>query len=132
MKGFEKYLHFCSSYHGNISSLVDVSSKSFKRLPQGKKEFVHVIPLPRCQKMEDNTAENGSCSFKRFRVIPLIFQLICCTEQANQDKFCEDAQRVIENASKNGRPIGILMSEIVISAAGLVIPPLGYYKTVYQ
>ncbi|XP_046443717.1 ethanolamine-phosphate phospho-lyase-like [Daphnia pulex] len=102
---------FESSYHGNISSLVDVSSKSFKRLPQGKKEFVHVIPLPKCQNIEDQTVEN---------------------EQANQEKFCEDAQRVIENASKNGRSIGILLSEMVISAAGLVIPPLGYFKNLYQ
>jgi 4-aminobutyrate aminotransferase-like enzyme len=55
-----------------------------------------------------------------------------CTEQANQEKYCEDAQRVIENASKNGRSIGILLSEMVISAAGLVIPPLGYYRNLYQ
>jgi hypothetical protein len=54
-----KPLRFCSSYHGNISSLVDISSKSFKRLPQGKKEFVHVIPLPKCERIEDNIAENG-------------------------------------------------------------------------
>jgi 4-aminobutyrate aminotransferase-like enzyme len=65
-------LHFCSSYHGNISSLVDVSSKSFKRLPQGKKEFVHVIPLPKCQNIEDQTVENGSY-FNIFWVIPSIF-----------------------------------------------------------
>ena len=36
-----------SGYHGNLSSLVDVSQKSFRSLPQGKKSFVHVIPVPK-------------------------------------------------------------------------------------
>ncbi|KAI9551763.1 hypothetical protein GHT06_022099 [Daphnia sinensis] len=99
---------FESSYHGNISSLVDISSKSFKRLPQGKKDFVHVIPLPRTRNNQDSNIENG------------------------QAEFCNEAQNVILKASQNGTPIGVFISEIVVAAAGVVIPPPNYFKTVYQ
>ena len=39
--------------------------------------------------------------------------------------YYEQAKKVIEKAKNNGRPIGCFMSEIAISAAGVVIPPLG-------
>ena len=31
----------------------------FKRLPQGKKEFVHIFPLPRSRSNGDNITQNG-------------------------------------------------------------------------
>lgn len=100
---------FESSYHGNIASLVDISTKSFKRLPQGKKDFVHVIPLPRSQLNGDsNIIQNG------------------------QTTYYEQAKNVIEKAKNNGRPIGCFISEIAVSAAGMVIPPSGYFKEMYQ
>lgn len=47
-----------SAYHGHLSTLWDISAKVFKRLPQGKKKHVHLIPIPRSDG-EDGTP-NGS------------------------------------------------------------------------
>ena len=54
------YFFLCSGYHGNLSSLVDISSKTFKRLPQGKKSYVHIIPLP-SRRINEETAEESKC-----------------------------------------------------------------------
>lgn len=132
--GFWLKEHFViySSYHGNISSLVDISSKSFKRLPQGKKDFVHVIPLPRARKnQETSNTENGTDFFSN--LIMIFFsklKLTFCYE--DQAQYCEEAYKVLERASQNGRPVGVFISEIVVAAAGVVIPPPGYFKSVYQ
>lgn len=39
-------LYSFRAYHGNLGNLIDISPKMFKRMAQGKKEFVHVIPYP--------------------------------------------------------------------------------------
>lgn len=46
--------------------------------------------------------------------------------------YLEEARKVVAKAHENGRPIGCFISELAISAAGMVIPPLGYFKELYQ
>ena len=43
----------------------------------------------------------------------------------NQTTYYEQAKKVVEKAKNNGRPIGCFISELAVSAAGVVIPPLG-------
>jgi len=99
---------FESGYHGSLSALNDISEKTFRQLPQGKKDFVHIIPLP-------TDSPCGESSY-------------------NQDptKHVEKAKKVIKQAQAKGRPIGTFISEIVVTAAGVVIPSKGYYQELYK
>lgn len=69
-------LFLCSEYHGNLSSLVDISPKTFKRLPQGKKGYVNVIPLPIIKETdESNRHLQGFFSSSNF--IHFLIKLSC-------------------------------------------------------
>ena len=47
-------------------------------------------------------------------------------------KHVEKAKKVIKQAQAKGRPIGTFISEIVVTAAGVVIPSKGYYQELYK
>lgn len=122
----------CSSYHGNLSSLVDISAKSYKRLPQGKRDFVHVIPLPRSRNGGNETASNSLCNCEVFFPNAIIFYSVPFNLITASTSNYEQAKKVVERATANGRPIGCFISELAISAAGMIIPPPGYFKEIYQ
>lgn len=44
---------------------MDISSKVFRKLPQGKKDYVHLIPLPKVSPVndKDGNTENGGMVF---------------------------------------------------------------------
>lgn len=46
--------------------------------------------------------------------------------------YCEQARKVIEKARDKGQPIGAFISEIAVSAAGMIVPPPGFFKEIYQ
>jgi len=99
---------FESGFHGNLSSLVDISEKSFRKLPHGKKDFVHIIPLP----------ANMPCSDSSYDQDPEI--------------HLEKAVTSINRAAASGRPVGCFMSEMVVTAAGVIIPPKKYFRSLYK
>jgi len=99
---------FESGYHGGLTTLIDVSEKMFRKLPQGKKDFVHIIPLP----------SDSPCGESNFNQDP--------------EEHIQKAKKVIKQAANKGRPIGAFLSEIVVTAAGVVIPSKGYYQQLYK
>ena len=50
---------YYSSYYGHLSSLRDISTKIFKKLPQGKKKHVHLIPVPKNDPNEDDAEDES-------------------------------------------------------------------------
>lgn len=99
---------FESGYHGGLTTLIDVSEKSFRKLPQGKKDFVHIIPLPADLPCSD------SCYNK------------------DPEEHIKKAEKVIQQAGAKGQPIGAFLSEMIVSAAGVIIPSKGYYQQLYK
>ena len=75
---------FESGYHGSLSALNDVSEKTFRQLPQGKKDFVHIIPLPTDSPCGESSYNQG---------MTLLYALSCSKLQlagfvARSDKTC--------------------------------------------
>ena len=48
------------------------------------------------------------------------------------EEHIQKAKKVIKQAANKGRPIGAFLSEIVVTAAGVVIPSKGYYQQLYK
>ncbi|MPC88871.1 5-phosphohydroxy-L-lysine phospho-lyase [Portunus trituberculatus] len=63
--GHKDVVVFDEAYHGNLGNLIDISPKMFKRMPQGKKDFVHVIPYPDTYRgpHRNDSSGSGVCVF---------------------------------------------------------------------
>lgn len=119
---------FESGYHGGLTTLIDVSEKSFRKLPQGKKDFVHIIPLPADLPCSDSCYNKG---ITLLHVLSLVkFQFICSLP--DPEEHIKKAEKVIQQAGAKGQPIGAFLSEMIVSAAGVIIPSKGYYQQLYK
>ncbi|GFR74301.1 alanine--glyoxylate aminotransferase [Elysia marginata] len=102
---------FDGAYHGNLGTLVEISPVRFKRLGSNhqQKEWVHITPTPNTfrGKFGVNSENPGLL-------------------------YANELVKVIEKAHRNGREIGAFISEPVISASGMVIPPEDYFPIVYR
>ncbi|XP_005100294.1 5-phosphohydroxy-L-lysine phospho-lyase isoform X1 [Aplysia californica] len=99
------------AYHGNLGSLVEISPVRYKKLGQGhqKKDWVHIAPTPNVfrGKFGSNAANPGVL-------------------------YANEVRKVIQKAEQQGRDIGAFISEPVISASGMVVPPENYFQNVYR
>ncbi|XP_069162919.1 ethanolamine-phosphate phospho-lyase isoform X2 [Procambarus clarkii] len=100
---------FDEAYHGNLGNLIDISPKMFKRMTQGKKEFVHIIPYP----------DTYSGAYRE-------------NDSQAADKYVKEAERIITQATDNGRKIGCFISECIIVNCGIIFPPRNYFKDLYN
>lgn len=99
------------AYHGNLSSLMEISPVRHKKLGSShqKKDWVHIAPTPNTfrGKFDSNAVNPGLL-------------------------YANEVHKLFVKAQQNGREIGAFISEPIISASGMVIPPEGYFQTVYR
>jgi len=98
---------FEAGYHGNLSSLVDVSQKTFRTLPQGKKKFVHVIPLPKPDPSYGPNTDQGHIHVQK-------------------------AKAALASSLGEGKQMSCLISEMLPLVSGIVVPPKSYFQQLYQ
>ncbi|UCH82583.1 MAG: aminotransferase class III-fold pyridoxal phosphate-dependent enzyme, partial [Candidatus Latescibacterota bacterium] len=96
------------AYHGHTGTLVDISPYKFMgKGGTGKpKPWVHVVPLPDGYRGKHKG-----------------------TDTAAGRAYGDEAGRVIEQAK---RPIAAFISESLLSCAGQIIPPAGYFERVFE
>uniref|UniRef100_A0A1B6CL65 Uncharacterized protein n=1 Tax=Clastoptera arizonana TaxID=38151 RepID=A0A1B6CL65_9HEMI len=97
------------AFHGTGNLLVDISPRAFKATPEGKKPWVHVIPVP--------DTFRGPYKADDPQAAELYFQ---------------DAKTVISRILSNNRKIGGFISEPVFIVHGLLIPPPGWLPKIYS
>ncbi|KAK3857822.1 hypothetical protein Pcinc_035949 [Petrolisthes cinctipes] len=97
------------AYHGNLGNLIDISPKMYKRMAQGKKNFVHVIPYP----------DTYRGAFRD-------------DDPRAAEKYVMEAERIISQATISGRSIACLITESVVVNCGVIIPPRNYYRLLYN
>ncbi|XP_063848182.1 5-phosphohydroxy-L-lysine phospho-lyase-like isoform X1 [Scylla paramamosain] len=102
---------FDEAYHGNLGNLIDISPKMFKRMPQGKKDFVHVIPCPDTYRGPHRDDSPGA---------------------AAAEKYVMEAERVVMQAIQNNRKISCLFTECVVVNCGVIVPPRNYFSLLYN
>ncbi|CAL4126378.1 unnamed protein product, partial [Meganyctiphanes norvegica] len=100
---------FDDAYHGNLGNLIDISPKMFKKMPHGKKEFVHILPLPDIfkGKHRDHDGSPGQ-------------------------KYIQDAENVLRKIALDNRNLAAFISEPIGVNCGVIIPPKNYYKDIYS
>ncbi|CAL1543173.1 unnamed protein product [Lymnaea stagnalis] len=96
------------AYHGNLGTLVEISPVRHRKNHQIK-DWVHIAPTPNTYRGKlDSSAPNPG---------PL---------------YANEVRKIIQKAKQNGREIGAFISEPVITASGIVVPPENYFAHVYN
>ncbi|KAK2704160.1 ethanolamine-phosphate phospho-lyase-like [Artemia franciscana] len=106
--GGDDIVVFENTYHGNLSSLIEISPKLYRYEEPRNRESIHVIPLP------------DSCHIERENV------------PHETDRLVQEARSLIQAQVKRGRSIAGFLSEIIVVNAGVVVPPNGYYQGLYR
>jgi 4-aminobutyrate aminotransferase-like enzyme len=90
---------------------MEISPVRYKRLGHGhqKKDWVHIAPTPNVFRGKFDSKSNNTGKQKTNRL-----------------------WKIFQKAQQNGREIGAFISEPVISASGMVVPPENYFSTVYR
>ncbi|KAJ8337608.1 hypothetical protein SKAU_G00365740 [Synaphobranchus kaupii] len=96
------------SYHGNLTSLTDISPYKFRKLG-GQKEWVHVAPLPDTYKgrYREDHPDPGQA-------------------------YADCVKDLIEEVHKKGRKISAFFAETLPSVGGQIILPSGYFQKVAE
>ncbi|RXG72629.1 Ethanolamine-phosphate phospho-lyase [Armadillidium vulgare] len=101
------------SYHGHISSLIDISPYKFNHQGgEGKKEWVHVAPVP--------DRYRGKYTDQKY------------SEEELSKKYSSEIESLCEKASKKGRNISAFISESMQSCGGQIVFPINYLRDVYK
>ena len=96
------------AYHGNLTSLVDISPYKFDgRGGAGAPDWVHKLTLP--------------CAYRG----------IYRDDKAPIGRYSADAQAVIDAVDEAGRGIAAYISESIIGTGGQVVFPEGYLAAIY-
>lgn len=99
------------AYHGNLGTLMEISPSRYKRLGAGhyKKDWVHLVPTPKTYrgKFSENDLDPGLL-------------------------YANEVKNVILKAQAKGKEIGAFISEPIISASGMVVPPEGYFQHAFR
>ncbi len=96
------------AYHGNLTSLVDISPYKFDgRGGTGAPDWVHKLTLP--------------CAYRG----------IYRDDDAPIGRYSADAQAVIDEVDTAGRGIAAYISESIIGTGGQVVFPEGYLAAIY-
>ena len=98
------------AYHGNLSSLIDISPYKFAGSGgNGKAEHVHVLPMPdgfRGEYRYDDD-EIGQC-------------------------YAEHAKVAVAELRESGRRLSSFICESLLSCGGQIVLPIGYLENVYR
>ncbi|RWS12550.1 Alanine--glyoxylate aminotransferase 2-like 1 [Dinothrombium tinctorium] len=101
-----------AAYHGHLTTTIDISPYKFEKMKCGKKEWVHVAPLP-CSYRGKYTREK----------VP---------ENEIGELYAQEVQKLINNAHNSGRKIAAFICESMVSCGGQVVLPNGYLRHVYK
>ncbi|KAK3089803.1 hypothetical protein FSP39_006659 [Pinctada imbricata] len=113
-KSYTKNDHFIvveNAYHGNIATTLDVSPLKWKKMGTVKKDWVHVVDCPDIYrgKYKEDSENPGAL-------------------------YAADVKKIIKNIQKKHDKGGIaaFISEPVMTAPGVIIPPKKYLQYVYR
>ncbi|XP_077999080.1 5-phosphohydroxy-L-lysine phospho-lyase-like [Glandiceps talaboti] len=97
------------AYHGNLTSILDISPGYNAGRGFELKDWVHVVPCPDTYRgiYRDDTLNPG-------------------------EKYANEVKKVIDKAHTKGRRIATFISDTIIAAAGNVVSPKNYLKNVYS
>jgi len=99
------------AYHGHSVAVIDISPYKFDHYPDGKKDYVHVVPQPDCYRGKfQGDVEDPELG----------------------EKYADEAIRIMDEAVSKGREIGMFIAESMISCGGQMLMPRGYLKKVYS
>jgi len=97
------------AYHGNLSSLIEVSPYKFDgRGGRGAPEHVHKLTMPDGYR-GTHRAEDSDYG----------------------ERYLDDARARLEELEAAGRAVGVLIAESILSCGGQVVLPPGYLKSLY-
>lgn len=98
-----------NTYHGNTDNLLQVSPMKLKQYKMAKKDWVHIVSTPDTYrgKYREDTVNHGY-------------------------RYAQEVKQAIQKARDSGRQIAAYISEPVMTAAGIVVPPPHYYQYVYR
>ncbi|XP_030835836.1 5-phosphohydroxy-L-lysine phospho-lyase isoform X1 [Strongylocentrotus purpuratus] len=97
------------AYHGHTSSVIDISPYKFaKPTMDGKKEWIHVAPVP----------DTYRGKYRDVAVAGV--------------KYANEVKKVIKRAEANGRKIGGFILESMQSCGGQIIYPPGYMREAFS
>lgn len=96
------------AYHGNTSSLVDISSYKFDGAGgAGRPPHLQLAPAPDTYRGPHRGADAGR-------------------------RYAAEIGTAIERGDADGHPVGLFMSEPVLGTAGQIVPPDGYLREAYE
>ena len=97
------------AYHGNLATLIEVSPYKFDgRGGRGAPAHVHKLAMPDGYRGEHRASD-----------------------PAYGELYLRDARALIERLAKDGRPVGALIAESILSCGGQIVVPPGYLKGLY-
>ena len=103
------------AYHGHLTNLVEISPYKFNRQGgDGKKEWVHVCPVPDVYRGKHR---NSDYNYDEEKMGELYFQ---------------ELVKLVEDAEKKGRRIALFYAESFQSCGGQIIYPKGFMRKTYK
>lgn len=98
------------SYHGNLTSLIEVSPYKFDGPGgEGAPPHVHKLDMP----------DGYRSRYRR-------------SDPAHGERYVEDAKDVIRSIAKRGTPVGAVIAEAILSCGGQVVLPRGYLANLFR
>ncbi len=98
------------AYHGNLSSLIEISPYKFDgRGGRGAPPHVHKLPMPDGFRGKFRSSDPGYGS-----------------------KYVADARETIEKLAAENRPIGAFIAESILSCGGQIVLPPQYLRDMYR
>nr|CAD7572704.1 unnamed protein product [Timema californicum] len=97
------------SFHGSVDLLIDISPSAFKRMPTGKKPWVHVVPCP---------------DMYRGPYAP--------NDPDAAEKHFQESKVVLDRVLARNGELGGLICEPVFVVHGVTIPPPGWLNKIYN
>lgn len=99
------------AYHGHSVAVIDISPYKFNHYPNGKKDYVHVVPQPDCYRGQfPGDVEDVTIG----------------------EKYADEAIKIMNAAVSEGREIGMFIAESMISCGGQMLMPRGYLTKIYD
>nr|CAD7447241.1 unnamed protein product [Timema bartmani] len=97
------------SFHGSVDLLIDISPSAFKRMPTGKKPWVHVVPCPDMYRGPYSPNDPDAA-----------------------EKHFQESKVVLDRVLARNGELGGLICEPVFVVHGVTIPPPGWLNKIYN
>lgn len=103
------------AYHGHLTTLVDISPYKFNRQGgEGKKEWVHVCPVPDKYRGKYRDVDYNN------------------DEEKIGDLYFQEIVNIVERAERAGRKIALFYAESFQSCGGQIIYPKNFLRKTYE